>query len=216
MVKAGTAMQVSEVERREASLMNGRPTCWSGGGAAARVVVVILGVTLAIVPAALAWGPRGFGGGFGGGAYRIGGGVSAPVPIFRPEPEYSEEARKAKYQGTVVLWIVVDTAGHGTGAPVGTARRLGSHPQGLHSVRSWGCKPTPTECAPVSVPGMRGGAGRRRPRQPGRPGGEVTGRAGAAPPPRARAAPVRWWRGGGRSRSPHRRARLSAGTRGRC
>ncbi|MBI1941547.1 MAG: hypothetical protein HYS33_08590, partial [Acidobacteria bacterium] len=49
----------------------------------------------------------GEGGGFGGGVYSVGGNVSAPIPIYKPEPPYSEEARKAKYQGTVVLWIVV-------------------------------------------------------------------------------------------------------------
>src|SRR5262249_52335998 len=42
----------------------------------------------------------GYGGGVGGGLYRVGGGVSAPRPLFAPDPEYSEEARKAKYQGT--------------------------------------------------------------------------------------------------------------------
>ena len=49
----------------------------------------------------------GHGGGYGGGAYRVGGGVSAPKVLYEPDPEYSEEARKAKYQGTVVLWLVV-------------------------------------------------------------------------------------------------------------
>ena len=53
----------------------------------------------------------GEGGGVGGGVYSVGGGVSEPIPIFKPDPAYSEEARKAKYQGTVVLWIVVDAAG---------------------------------------------------------------------------------------------------------
>src|SRR5258708_1845352 len=52
------------------------------------------------------FGP-GEGGGTGGGVYRIGGGVSDPVPIFKPEPEYSEEARKAKFQGSVMLSIVI-------------------------------------------------------------------------------------------------------------
>src|SRR4051812_36515614 len=46
---------------------------------------------------------QGQGGGIGGGLYRVGGGVSAPRPLYDPEPEYSEEARKAKYQGTVVV-----------------------------------------------------------------------------------------------------------------
>jgi protein TonB len=37
----------------------------------------------------------GSGGNTGGGVKQIGGGVSAPVPIYQPEPEFSEEARKA-------------------------------------------------------------------------------------------------------------------------
>ena len=37
----------------------------------------------------------------------MGGGVSAPVVIFRVEPVYSEEARKVKHQGIVVLWAIV-------------------------------------------------------------------------------------------------------------
>ena len=49
----------------------------------------------------------GEGGGIGGGVYRVGGGVSAPVVIFRVEPLYSEEARRARYQGVVVLWAIV-------------------------------------------------------------------------------------------------------------
>ena len=48
------------------------------------------------------YGP-GEGGGMGGGVYRVGGEVSAPILISKTEPEYSEEARKAKYSGTVLL-----------------------------------------------------------------------------------------------------------------
>ena len=56
----------------------------------------------------------GWGGGYGGGAYRVGGGVSAPRALFAPDPEYSEEARKAKYQGVVVLWVVIGPDGRPT------------------------------------------------------------------------------------------------------
>ena len=47
----------------------------------------------------------GEGGGFGGGVFRVGGGVTPPTVIERIEPQYSEEARKARYQGTVVLEV---------------------------------------------------------------------------------------------------------------
>ena len=53
----------------------------------------------------------GKGGGIGGGVFHVGGGVSAPRAIFQPDPEYSEEARKAKYQGVVVLGLVVGPDG---------------------------------------------------------------------------------------------------------
>jgi hypothetical protein len=65
------------------------------------------------------YGP-GHGGGTGGGLFRVGGGVSAPKVIYRPDPEYSEEARKAKFQGTCVLWLSRrsgwQAAGHSRGS----------------------------------------------------------------------------------------------------
>src|SRR5260370_2430811 len=46
----------------------------------------------------------GEGGGTGGGVFRAGvNGVGSPMCIYCPQPEYSDEARKAKYQGTVLL-----------------------------------------------------------------------------------------------------------------
>jgi TonB family protein len=35
------------------------------------------------------------------------GGVTAPRPIYDPDPEYSDAARRAKYQSSVLLWLVV-------------------------------------------------------------------------------------------------------------
>ena len=54
----------------------------------------------------------GYGGGFSGGVYAIGRGVSSPVIIHKVEPDYSEEARKKKWQGTVQLSVIVDETGH--------------------------------------------------------------------------------------------------------
>src|SRR5207342_787207 len=44
-------------------------------------------------------------------AYKMGGEVKAPKLLFKLEPEYSEEARAAKLQGSVVLKVVVDVDG---------------------------------------------------------------------------------------------------------
>jgi protein TonB len=93
----------------------------------------------------------GEGGGFGGGAYSVGGSMTAPIPIYKPEPPYSEEARKAKYQGTVVLWIVVDTVGNVTDARVVKPLGLGLDEKALETVRTWKFKPALRNGSPVPV-----------------------------------------------------------------
>jgi len=93
----------------------------------------------------------GEGGGVGGGIYSVGGGVSAPVPIYKPEPAYSEEARKAKYQGTVVLWIVVDASGGVTDCKVVKPLGLGLDEKAVETVRTWKFKPAMKNGTPVPV-----------------------------------------------------------------
>ena len=96
------------------------------------------------------FGP-GEGGGFGGGVYRIGGGVSAPVPIFKVEPEYSEEARKAKFQGTVLLSIVVDETGKTRDIKVLRSLGLGLDEKAIEAVMKWRFRPAYREGKPVAV-----------------------------------------------------------------
>ena len=93
----------------------------------------------------------GEGGGFGGGAYSVGGSVTAPIPIYKPEPPYSEEARKAKYQGTVVVLIIVDTQGSVTDARVVKPLGLGLDEKALDTVRTWKFKPGMRNGIPVPV-----------------------------------------------------------------
>jgi TonB family protein len=93
----------------------------------------------------------GEGGGLGGGIYSVGGGISPPIAIFKPEPAYSEEARKAKYQGTVVLWIVVDAQGNVTDAKVVKPLGLGLDEKAQETVRTWKFKPALRNGSPVPV-----------------------------------------------------------------
>ena len=86
------------------------------------------------------YGP-GSGGNIGGGAYKIGGGVSAPSVIYKVEPEYSEEARKAKFQGTVVLFIVVDEHGNPRDLRVLRPLGLGLDQKAIEAVQKWKFKP---------------------------------------------------------------------------
>jgi TonB family protein len=83
----------------------------------------------------------GEGGGIGGGVYRIGGGVSAPTLLFKVEPEYSEEARKAKFQGTVVLYVVVDEKGNPQQLRVVRPLGLGLDEKAIEAVQKWRFKP---------------------------------------------------------------------------
>jgi periplasmic protein TonB len=93
----------------------------------------------------------GEGGGAGGGVYSVGGGVSPPVPIYKPEPPYSEEARKAKYQGTCVLWIVVDAQGSVTQAQVVKPLGMGLDENALTTVKTWKFRPALRNGTPVPV-----------------------------------------------------------------
>ena len=87
----------------------------------------------------------------GGGVYRIGGGVSAPALLFKVEPEYSEEARKAKFQGTVLLAIVVDESGQTGNVRVVRTLGMGLDEKAMEAVRKWRFKPGYKDGKPVSV-----------------------------------------------------------------
>jgi periplasmic protein TonB len=93
----------------------------------------------------------GEGGGIGGGVFRPGRGVTPPRPIYSPEPEFSEEARKAKYQGTCTLMIVVDTDGKPTNLRVVNSLGMGLDEKALETVRTWRFEPGLKDGHPVKV-----------------------------------------------------------------
>jgi TonB family protein len=87
------------------------------------------------------YGP-GSDGGCCGGPYSVGiGGVSAPIPIYSPEPAYSEEARKAKFGGIALLWIVVDAQGLVRSIKVAKPLGMGLDEEAVRTVRTWKFKP---------------------------------------------------------------------------
>lgn len=93
----------------------------------------------------------GDGGGFGGGAYSIGGGVSRPVLVRKVDPEYSEEARKAKFQGTVVLALVVDAQGRPKDVRVVRPLGMGLDEKAIEAVMKWIFRPGLKDGQPVAV-----------------------------------------------------------------
>jgi periplasmic protein TonB len=96
------------------------------------------------------YGP-GSGGGIGGGAYRIGGGVSPPSILYKVEPEYSEEARKAKFQGTVLLFVVVDEKGLPRDIKILRPLGLGLDQKAVEAVEKWKFSPGKKDGKPVPV-----------------------------------------------------------------
>jgi len=86
------------------------------------------------------YGP-GTGGNTGGGLYHVGGGVSAPVPLNQVEAEFSDEARRAKYQGVCLISLIVDAQGNPQNPRVVRALGMGLDEKALEAVRKYKFKP---------------------------------------------------------------------------
>jgi TonB family protein len=88
------------------------------------------------------------------GAFRAGtGGVGNPSCLYCPEPQYTEAARKAKWQGTVVLQVVVTPDGRATNIEVvKSPPGLGVEDKAIEAVKTWRFKPAlGPEGKPVAV-----------------------------------------------------------------
>jgi TonB family protein len=66
---------------------------------------------------------------------------SPPSVLIKVEPEYSEEALKAKWQGTVVLSLIVDDNGRPQEIKVVRALGLGLDQKAIEAVQKWEFKP---------------------------------------------------------------------------
>jgi protein TonB len=96
------------------------------------------------------FGP-GEGGGTGGGIFHVGGGVSPPHTIYAPEPEFSEEARKAKYQGVCTLGLIVGTDGRPSNIRVLSSLGMGLDEKAIEAVKNWKFEPAMKDGHPVRV-----------------------------------------------------------------
>ena len=93
----------------------------------------------------------GEGGGTGGGVFRVGGGVSPPTVVSRVEPQYSEEARKARYQGTVVLEAIVRKDGTVDILRVVRSLGFGLDENAIQALKQWRFRPGMRAGLPVDV-----------------------------------------------------------------
>ena len=88
-------------------------------------------------------GKLGDGDGPGSVGYRtsLGNSLTGPVPIYNPDPEFSEQARKAKLQGQVILEVVVDTDGRAHEIRVRNGLGLGLDEKAIEAVQTWKFRP---------------------------------------------------------------------------
>ncbi len=93
----------------------------------------------------------GSGGNAGGGMKQVGGGVSAPVLVYGFEPEFSDEARKAKFSGNVMVNLWVDEKGSPSHVHVIRPVGMGLDERAVAAVKLYRFKPAMENGKPVTV-----------------------------------------------------------------
>ena len=86
------------------------------------------------------YGP-GYGGNTGGGVYQVGGRISAPEVVHSVEAEFSDEARRAKYQGVCLISLIVDAQGNPQNIRVARALGMGLDEKAIEAIRQYKFRP---------------------------------------------------------------------------
>jgi TonB family protein len=85
------------------------------------------------------------------GVFRVGGRVTAPVPIHRVEPQYSEKARAAKLHGVVVLYVEITPEGLPSNLRVMRGLGMGLDEEAIKAVKKWKFRPGLKDGKPITV-----------------------------------------------------------------
>jgi TonB family protein len=93
----------------------------------------------------------GSGGGYGGGLMSVGGGVSAPAVLRSVQPEFSDQARQANFQGTVALQLIVDANGNPQNIHVTRHLGMGLDEKAIEAVQQYKFRPAMYQGHPVAV-----------------------------------------------------------------
>jgi len=90
--------------------------------------------------------------GYGNSIYTPGvGGVTNPIPIVSPEAEFSDEARRQKYQGVCMISVIVDAHGNPQNPRVVRSLGMGLDEKALEAVQRYRFKPAMKDGKPVPV-----------------------------------------------------------------
>jgi TonB family protein len=85
------------------------------------------------------------------GVYRVGEGITAPILLYKTEPQYTVEARAGKIQGTTVLFAEIGTDGAAHNVKVQRSLEPGLDQQAIDAVSQWQFKPGQREGVEVTV-----------------------------------------------------------------
>jgi len=75
--------------------------------------------------------------------------ITPPQAIFDPDPEYTKEAREAKYQGTCIIGLIVEADGSPSHVTLIRGLGKGLDEKALDAIRSWKFKPATKGGTPV-------------------------------------------------------------------
>ncbi len=102
-------------------------------------------------------GPGGLGNDANGGGNCVtgpcgtGGDISEPIPIYEPDPQYSDAARQAKFQGTVIVSVIIGTDGRVHDPHILRRLGLGLDEKAIEAVKLWRFEPARRNGRPVEV-----------------------------------------------------------------
>jgi TonB family protein len=83
--------------------------------------------------------------------FKVGQGVKPPKPLSTRDPDYNEVARQSKFQGTTVLWVVVNERGETTAIRVARPLGAGLDDKAVEAVKKWRFTPATYKGNPVAV-----------------------------------------------------------------
>lgn len=84
-------------------------------------------------------------------SFKPGSGMSPPHATYQPDPDYSDEARQAKYQGTIVIYLVIDVSGMPRDLQIQRPLGLGLDEKAVAAVSTWKFEPAQNNGTPVAV-----------------------------------------------------------------
>ena len=93
----------------------------------------------------------GTGGGTGGGVYQPGAGIDPPTLVREVRPTYTDDARRQRIEGDVILEIVVRSDGSVGNIKVRRSLGGGLDQRAIDAVRQWRFNPARRHGTPVDV-----------------------------------------------------------------